>query len=303
MTLYDVHAVLSTQFPSQLKTIISVRIPLSNWQYKIKMAEDETLSQQSRKSDEDEADEEAVKDRINKDRLRQDRKKNSPKCRTRVDTLATPNRRLILDLYQRHAYHLSKDKVEKIKELLQELYAMTPEETNRYFMELEQENRKKDKRKRLKELLRKEYAKQRKQQNRAKAYKIFRNILRKSMMFSMTHAVPSLVSVRLRNLSDIVLEQICDLRNTTKPDRDDPDKEGRFLIAVADWIAVGIEQIYFEVQVKKNEELKKLEKEKEHTDNADKKSVETPQVTNETRDKSQQEKEWANETDENQWED
>lgn len=106
--------------------------------------------------------------------------KTSP-CSPRIDILATPNRRLILDLYQQHAYHLSREKVEKLKELLQELYAMTPEETKRYFAELEEENMKKIRRKRIKDMLRKQYLKQKRQHDIAKAYRVFANILEKGI--------------------------------------------------------------------------------------------------------------------------
>lgn len=251
--------------------------------------------------------EEAVKDKINnEDRIRQYRQRSkSPPCRTRFDVLSIPNRRLILELYQKHAYHLSREKVEKIKELLQELYAMTPEETKKYFMELEQENSKKWRRKRLKELLKKQYMKQKMEKDIAKAYRLFAKILRNCMMFAVTHAVPPLVSVRLRNLSDIVLEQICDLRNVTKPNRDDPDREGLFFIAISDWIAVAIEQVYYDVQLKKNEELEKLEKEKEELDNTKKKDPVGPQKTPDSMipDKDSKKDTWTDEIDENEWED
>lgn len=232
------------------------------------MAEENEVADEELTRKNDENDEDTVKERINnEDRKRQQRKRpNYPLCRARFDVLSTPNRRLILDLYQRHAYHLSREKVENIKVLLQELYAMTPEETKKYFVELEQENSRKRRRKRLRELLRKQFLKQKRQQDTVKAYKVLANVLRKGIIFANTHSVPPLVSVRLRNLSDIVLEQICDLRNVTKPNRDEPDKEGSFLIAVADWMAVGIEQVYYDVQLKKNDELEKLEKEKKSGD-------------------------------------
>lgn len=256
----------------------------------------------------DEADEDAVKERINnEDRKRRYQKRtSSPPCRTRFDVLSTPNRRLILDLYQKHAYHLSQEKVERIKELLQELYAMTPEETKKYFMELEQENSKKRRRKRLKELLRKQYLKQKKHQGTVKAYKIFAKILRKGMIFAISHSVPPLVTVRLRYLSDIILEQLSDLRNVKKPNREDPSKEDLFLITVSDWIAVGIEQVYYEVQLKKNEELEKLGREREELESTKKGTRATFEGNefSETANKNSSEKELlTNETKQNQWED
>lgn len=226
-------------------------------------------------------DEETVKEKIKTAvRRRHERQReNSPSCRTRIDVLSTPNRRLILDLYQRHAYHLSREKVVKIKELLQELYAMTPEETKKYFLELELENSKKKRRKRLKELLKRQFLKQKREQGTEKAYTIFANILRKGMIYAISHSVPPLVSVRIRNLSDIVLDQLCDLRNVRKPNREDPEKEGRLLIAVADWMAVAMEKVYYNVQLTKNEELERLNKQRNELGNPPKQSALTPQQT------------------------
>lgn len=85
-------------------------------------------------------------------------------------------------------------------------------------------------------------------------------------LLGMSHAfnnpIPPLVSVRLRNLSDIILEQICDLLETDIPDREEPTQIGNFLIAVADWAAIFVEHIYYRVQVKKNDELEQLERER-----------------------------------------
>ncbi|VEN59762.1 unnamed protein product [Callosobruchus maculatus] len=207
----------------------------------------------------DEQDQEAaVRRRINKDTKRGQRTKT--KCRTRIDVLATPNRRLILALYQNHAYHFPKEKVEKIKDNLQQLYAMTPEETERYFAELEAIATRMMIRRRMKDLMRKRLHKLKKQEQQRKAMAFVRKLIKKGMLFAFNHPVPPLVSIRLRNLSDIVLEQICDLRNTDIPVREDPDQIGLFLIAVSDWIAIFIEHVYYMVQLRKNKELEELEK-------------------------------------------
>nr|CAH7736696.1 unnamed protein product [Callosobruchus chinensis] len=210
---------------------------------------------------EDEHDQEAaVRRRINKDTRRG--QKSKTKCRTRIDFLATPNRRLILALYQNHAYHFPKEKVEKIKDNLQQLYAMTPEETSRYFAELEAIAARTMLRRRLKDLMRKRLRKLKKQEQQRKAMAFVQKLMKKGMLFAFNHPVPPLVSIRLRNLSDIVLEQICDLRNTDIPNREDPDQIGLFLIAVSDWVAIFIEHVYYMVQLKKNKELEELEKKK-----------------------------------------
>ncbi|CAH1978995.1 unnamed protein product [Acanthoscelides obtectus] len=207
----------------------------------------------------DEQDQEAaVRRRINKDTRR--RQKPGTKCRTRIDVLATPNRRLILALYQNHAHHFPKERVEKLKEMLQQLYAMTPEETERYFAEMEAVTARIMLRKRIKDMMRKRLRNLKKREQQAKAMMFIQKLIKKGMLFAFNHPVPPLVSIRLRNLSDIVLEQICDLRNTDIPDREDPDQIGLFLIAVSDWIAIFIEHVYYIVQLKKNRELEEIEK-------------------------------------------
>ncbi|KAG5882207.1 hypothetical protein JTB14_024719 [Gonioctena quinquepunctata] len=225
------------------------------------------------------ADEDTVKQRI-KQEHRKTEKANRATCRPRIDQLATPNRRLILNLYQDYANLFPKDKVERIKQKLQELYAMTPEETERYFEELRAKERKAEDRDRLKRMLRKLYLRAKSRKQEEKAYRFIEKLLREGMRTASENPVPPLVSVRLRNLSDIILEQLCDLRNIDIPSRENPDKSGAFMIAVADWMAVAIEQIYYMVQLKKNKELEEIEKQKKSDlDKAGSKSLETPPVT------------------------
>lgn len=100
------------------------------------------------------------------------------------------------------------------------------------------------------------------------------------MMYAFENKVPPMVSVRLRNLSDIILEQLCDLLDIEIPRRDDAEtKQELFLIDLADWYAIAIEQIYYEVQLKKNEELEKIEKEREDLERAKKEFPDSPQET------------------------
>ncbi|KAJ8947857.1 hypothetical protein NQ318_010003 [Aromia moschata] len=218
----------------------------------------------------EENEEYTVRQRINKDG-----NKNNKTCRTRIDKLATPNRRIILALYQEHAYHLPRDKVEKIKQYLQELYAMTPEETEKYFLQLRREAKKMSHRKRVKEMLRKLFQKRKRQRQEGNAYRFVERLFERGMQHAFNNPVPPLISVRLRNLADIVLEQICDLRNVDKPNREDPDQAGLFLIAVADWIAIAIEHVYYGVQLRKNAELEEIEEEAER---APKKIEESPPI-------------------------
>lgn len=85
------------------------------------------------------------------------------------------------------------------------------------------------------------------------------------------------MSVRLRNLSNIILEQICELLEIDIPKRGDVEtKQELFLVDLADWIAIAVEQIYYDVQLRKNEELEKIEQEKEELE---KRKKESPQET------------------------
>lgn len=198
-------------------------------------------------------DENKVRRRINKQVKRQ-----AP-YRTRFDVLATPHKRNILGTYQSHAYHFPKEKVEKLKRRLQELFAMTPEETEKYFEQMRSEANEIAKRKMMKIMLKRLYQKQQRAKQEQKAYKFIAKFLKQRMMYGFTNPIPPLISVRLRNLSDIILEQICDLRNIDIPDRDTPNQHALFLIALADWTAIAIEQVYYAVQLKKNEELEAIE--------------------------------------------
>lgn len=192
---------------------------------------------------------------------RSTKNQQNPKCRSRIDQLAIPNRRLILALYQNHADHLPKDKVEKIKTLLQELYAMTPEETEKYFEHLRKQAEESGRRKDIKYMLNKLVRKKKKAKQVKKAYAFVNRLLVKGMRFALNHPIPPLVSVRLRNLSNIVLEQISNLIWVNVPNREDSDGLGRLLIQVADWMAIAIEHLYYGVQLKKNKEMERIEEE------------------------------------------
>lgn len=60
-------------------------------------------------------------------RPQEHRKRDACLCNTRIDELSTPPKRIFLALYKEHGHHLPKDKVNHLKELLQQLYAMSPE--------------------------------------------------------------------------------------------------------------------------------------------------------------------------------
>lgn len=65
--------------------------------------------------------------------------------------------------------------------------------------------------------------------------------------------MPPLVSIRLRYLSDIILEQLCDMRKLEVPNRANPDRLGNFMISVADWMAIAVERLYYAAQMSINE--------------------------------------------------
>lgn len=48
-------------------------------------------------------------------------------CKTRIDELAIPAKRLMLNLYQDHAYHFETQRRRNVLRIVQELYSMTPE--------------------------------------------------------------------------------------------------------------------------------------------------------------------------------
>ncbi|XP_068906801.1 uncharacterized protein [Tenebrio molitor] len=180
--------------------------------------------------------------------------RRKPCCKTsRLDELSTPNKRIFLALWNEHAYHLPKDKVKHLKQLLQQLYAMSPEETAKYFAELRAESKAAAMRKKLKEKLRKYLLEKHHQRQRERAYKLFKRLLKCGISYAAENPVPPLVSIRLRYLSDIILEQLSDLRKVEMPNRSNPDKLGFFLISVADWMAIAVERLYYAAQLSINE--------------------------------------------------
>ncbi|XP_030766615.1 uncharacterized protein LOC115890505 [Sitophilus oryzae] len=199
--------------------------------------------------------------RSRKKKSRSNEPNPNKKCRPRIDQLAIPSRRLILALYQDHGYHLPREKVEKIKILLQELYAMTPEETERYFAHIKKKSADVSRRKDIKFMLKKLVKRKKKEQQHKQAYELLYRLFVSGMEFAVKTPVPPLVSVRLRNLSNIILEQICNLRNVDIPAREDSDQFGSFLIKVADWMAIVIEHLYYGIHLKKNAELQIIENE------------------------------------------
>lgn len=56
-------------------------------------------------------------------------------------------------------------------------------------------------------------------QGRKKAYAYFRKLLRKLINYARNHPPPELVTSRLRKMSDVILKQICEIRDIDVPAR------------------------------------------------------------------------------------
>ncbi|KAK5643540.1 hypothetical protein RI129_007385 [Pyrocoelia pectoralis] len=180
-------------------------------------------------------------------------------CNARIEELAKPNKRLLLDLWQNYAHHFNEEKKEAIRLLLQEMFAMTPEETQKYFEEISEIMKRLAAREKLKKKLARKYHKKLREMERKRALSKFRSIFVRLLTYASKNPVPPLVSPRLRNMSDLILYQLCDLRGIIVPDRSDNDKQAQFLCNTADWISIAIEYIYYEIHVQKNKELEKIE--------------------------------------------
>lgn len=207
--------------------------------------------------DKEEEGEEMSEDEIDR-RLADCRNRGKP-CNRRIDELALPSKRLLLCTFREYGYLFPEKWNDRIKELLSILYAMTPEETEKYFEQLREASRQMALRRKMKERLKKLVARRREREMKLKAYVLFKNIIKVGLMHAATQDIPPLVSVRMRNLSDIILQHLADLRGVDVPEREHPDKLGTFLLSAADWIAIAVINVYYLVQLKKNEELEEIE--------------------------------------------
>lgn len=55
------------------------------------------------------------------------RRPKKKECNSRIEELAKPSKRFVLALWQEHSHHFPKERNDNIKQLLEELYALTPE--------------------------------------------------------------------------------------------------------------------------------------------------------------------------------
>uniref|UniRef100_A0A1Y1N9C0 Uncharacterized protein n=2 Tax=Photinus pyralis TaxID=7054 RepID=A0A1Y1N9C0_PHOPY len=190
-------------------------------------------------------------------------------CNARIDELAKPNKRLLLDLWQNHAYHFPEERKEAIRLLLQEMFAMTPEETQKYFEEISEIIKTLAAREKMKKKLVRKYHMKVREVERRRALNKFRKIFIQLLTYASKNPVPPLVSPRLRSMSDLILFQICDLRGIVLPERSDNDKQAQFLCNIADWVSIAIEYIYYEIHVQKNRELEIIEEQVDAEKNLD----------------------------------
>lgn len=196
-----------------------------------------------------------VRRRINK----QVKKEKPRRATTKYDELSTPPKRILLDTYQNHAHLFPKEKLEKMQRILQESFAMSPEETEKYFEQVKTEENEIAKHKVKKIMLKRMYQKQQRIKQERKAYKFIEKKLKQIMMQLFDKPPPPLASARLKYLTDIILQQICNIRNIELSDIDLSNKTGSFLAWLANWTAIVVEQVYYAAELKKNEELAMIE--------------------------------------------
>ncbi|KAF5282143.1 hypothetical protein FQR65_LT02840 [Abscondita terminalis] len=182
-------------------------------------------------------------------------------CNARLDFLARPKKERVLYLWENYIYLFPDERKESIKYMLQEMYSMTPEQTQKYFDEISAIVKKmKDKEKIKKRLYKKYMSKLRRVERRRALYK-FKKIFMKVLTLASKNPVPPLISPRLKIMSDLILEQLCDIRGVCKPDRTNTDRQAQFFLNISDWVAIAIEYVYYEVNVIKNMEFEQIEAE------------------------------------------
>lgn len=145
-------------------------------------------------------------------------------CNPRIDDLSQPNKRIFLALWNEHAYHLPEDKLENLKNTLKQLFAMSPTESAKYFMELKAETQKRAEQREAKKKIREFLINKLRKEGKHKAYNLFERILRCVIEYAVENPVPPVVSLGLRNLSDICLNELCNLKAVQVPCRNHPSR-------------------------------------------------------------------------------
>ncbi|KAF5282017.1 hypothetical protein FQA39_LY00541 [Lamprigera yunnana] len=142
-------------------------------------------------------------------------------CNARLDVLSKPTKRRVLHLWKNYISLFSEGRKETIRLLLQELYAMTPEETQKYFDEISAVIKKLAARKKLRARMAKQYHIKLRRFERKRALRLFRRVFIRALTYACKNPVPPLVTPRLRYMSDLILEQLCDIRGVNVPQRTD----------------------------------------------------------------------------------
>lgn len=82
------------------------------------------------------------------------------------------------------------------------------------------------------------------------AYRIFKKLLRKAMKEAFMNPPPPIVSPMARETSNKILELLCEIHGVdVMPKRESTDKKNLFLVFLADWAAILLANIYYEVKV------------------------------------------------------
>lgn len=146
------------------------------------------------------------------------------KCNSRIDDLSQPNKRIFISLWNEHGHHLPKDKSENLKNILKQMFAMSPVETAKYFRELKAEARRKAAHRELKKEIRKFLANKRKDEDQKRAFIFFQKVLRHLLNYAVKNSIPAILSLKVRYLSDIILEELSNLRKVNVPCRLNPSR-------------------------------------------------------------------------------
>lgn len=88
-----------------------------------------------------------------------------------------------------------------------------------YFAQQQKQLKRKEKEAKMKKKLMKMKKEEMEIHERQRAYRLFEKYLVKSFKYACAHTPPPLVTERVRQLSDIILEHLCDMCNADVPDR------------------------------------------------------------------------------------
>lgn len=117
-------------------------------------------------------------------------------------------------------------------------------ETELYFLHL---------RKQIRKIRDKKALEKQRRQDRAlakqEAYRIFGRVLKKAMTNAFKKPPPVIVSTAVRKVSENILQQLCNIHCISVPGRDCADRDEQFFLSLADWAAIIISDVYYEVNV------------------------------------------------------